>query len=87
MDKDTKKEIISKMLSETILRIIDLSDINFEDKFSNASAEILGQIVEIVKNKELDDFEAMEEIVCVLEQSGIDCGSRHDFRKNSYIKH
>lgn len=74
-----KKEIMSKLLSETILKIINLSVCDFGEKISEASTKILGKIVEIVKNKELDDFSAMEEIVCVLEESGIDCGSRHDF--------
>ncbi len=79
MYNDMKKELISKLLSETIIEIINMSMDDFGEKITEASVEILGKIVEIVKSEEFDDFSAMEEIVCVLEESGINCGGRHDF--------
>ena len=79
MYNDMKKEMISKLLAEAIIEIINMSKDDFGEKISETSFEILGRIVEIVKRKELDDFSAMEEIVCILEDNGINCGGRHDF--------
>ena len=39
----------------------------------------LKEIQAVLKNSELDDFEAMEEIVCILNRYGWNTGSRHDF--------
>lgn len=39
----------------------------------------LTEIQEIVKNNELSDFDAMEQIVCVFEKYKIGAGGRHDF--------
>ena len=44
--------------------------------------EILEGIRRIVADDTLDDpecFQRIEGIVCVLEENGIDCGTRHDF--------
>lgn len=39
----------------------------------------LNRIRETLLDDSLCDFECIEEIVCILEDSGIGCGSRHDF--------
>lgn len=39
----------------------------------------LKEIQAIIKNSEADDFEAIEEIVCILNKYGWNTGSRHDF--------
>jgi len=79
MNNDIKKELIVKVISDAIFKIIDLYGINFEDAISENSERILIKIAKIVADTELDDFSAMEEIVCLLEENGIDCGNRHDF--------
>ncbi len=51
-----------------------------ENKIANTTAiKMIGEIQEIIMNEEYDDFEAIEEIVCVFERYRIDAGSRHDF--------
>lgn len=41
--------------------------------------DALKKIKTIIENDSLNDFECVEEIVCVFEQLGSSCGSRHDF--------
>ena len=48
----------------------------------NRCFEVLGRIREILADDTLDDpecFQRIEQIVCELENIGVDCGSRHDF--------
>ena len=79
MDKYIKKALISKIMTETILKIIYLSDADLEDRFSQTSGKILSEISKIIRNEDYDDFMVVEEIVCLLENNAIDCGTRHDF--------
>ena len=39
----------------------------------------LKEIQAVLKNSEADDFEAIEEIVCILNKYGQNTGTRHDF--------
>ena len=39
----------------------------------------LDDIKSVLKNDELSDFDAIEQIVCIMENYRIDCGGRHDF--------
>ena len=46
------------------------------------SYEILKKIQEIIRNTDLDDedcFMKIEEIICLFEENGCSCGTRHDF--------
>ncbi|EEG30885.1 hypothetical protein CLOSTMETH_01453 [[Clostridium] methylpentosum DSM 5476] len=45
----------------------------------NRAILTLNRIRETLLDDSLCDFECIEEIVCILEDSGIGCGSRHDF--------
>ena len=39
----------------------------------------LSEIKSVLSNDELSDFDAIEQIVCIMENYRIDCGGRHDF--------
>ena len=52
---------------------------NIEAKLNNLSIKILEEIIVVLKNRELSDFDIVENIVCVLEKYEIDCGPCHDF--------
>lgn len=41
--------------------------------------QCLKEIQSVIKNKELDDFEAVDEIVTILLNYGWDTGARHNF--------
>ena len=44
--------------------------------------KLLAEIREVVRDDRLDDeecFRKIEHIVCLLEDAGVDCGTRHDY--------
>ncbi len=76
---DTKKELLAKLLCESIMNHLEYSHINFKKELETLALTVLSEIQKIVKNKKLDDSEAMEEIVCIFEKYNLDFGNRHDY--------
>ena len=74
-----KLELIQNYIND-IIKII-MEDITPDlSKIADATAiNILDEIKNVICNDELSDFDAVEEIVCILEKNNIYCGSRHDF--------
>ena len=74
-----KHELIQNHIND-IIKII-MEDINPEiSKIADTTAiTILDEIKSVICNKELSDFDAIEEIVQIFEENNIDCGCRHDF--------
>jgi len=74
-----KHELIQNHIND-IIKII-MEDINPEiSKIADTTAiTILDEIKSVICNKELSDFDAIEEIVQIFEKNNIDCGCRHDF--------
>ena len=74
-----KTEIIKSYISDMICNSISDFDID-ADKIANSKAiEMLEEIQQILKNDSLDDFEMIDEIVCVFYKNNIDAGGCHDF--------
>lgn len=77
------EEILLKEVRKAAMDAVALKDsIHAERIIMNACYAALEQIRTILKDDTLDDhdcFRRIEEIVCVYEQLGSDCGSRHDF--------
>ena len=77
-------EILQRMVANMISRgevTVTLSS-NTVKYLDNRCFEVLERIRKIVADDELDDpecFQRIEQIVCELENIGVDCGSRHDF--------
>ncbi len=77
------KELLSRVLSQSCM------EVRFPDLKPDAQAIVemecykaLKRIKEILEDDELEDeecFMKIEEIVCVFEDLGMGCGSRHDF--------
>ena len=77
-------EILQQMVVNMLSRgELGLSlPLDFIDILNQRCVEILERIRRIVADDTLDDpecFHRIEQIVCVLEENGIDCGIRHDF--------
>ena len=77
------KELLLKLLENEECRVVFP---NVEESFSQLvemkSYEILKKIQEIIRNTDLDDedcFMKIEEIICLFEENGCSCGTRHDF--------
>ena len=60
----------------------EITESDIEKLFEKECYVILEKIKKILEDDSLDDkncFERIESIVCLFEEIGSDCGSRHDF--------
>lgn len=74
-----KTEIMKGYISSRICDSID-NIIEFDaNEIANSKAiEILQEIQNVIQS-DMDDFEMIEEIVCIFERYNIDAGACHDF--------
>ncbi len=63
--------MVAKLLEDNIIDYSTIADTN--------AIIALDRIKKVIADDTLSDFEAIEEIICILEENNIDCGSRHDF--------
>lgn len=73
------EDIICKEIGQIILTAYKKEDFDRKEIADSKSLQALQKIKTIIENKELSDFECIEEIVCVFEDIGSGAGSRHDF--------
>lgn len=80
---DLAIQLLSKLLERQQIRVTfpDLT-LTAQEMVEASSYQALCQIREILRDDSLSDpecFEKIERIVCLFEQMGSNCGSRHDF--------
>ena len=73
-----KLELIQNYICDMIKNIFQ-SDFDANQIADSNAILILDKIKKITSDDSLSDFDAIEEIVHLLEENNIDCGSRHDF--------
>lgn len=74
------KEMLVEILHKENISIdFGISKEQIVKLFSDTCFRALARIKAIVENDDLDDFGAIEEIICVLEELGSNGGNRHDF--------
>ena len=76
---DFSNDLLKYIIRQEVERTISETENNAADKVESLSIKILEEIVEILKNHELSDFDIVENIVCIMEKYEIDCGTCHDF--------
>ena len=76
---DIKVEILKEYIAEYINNRIQDFKIDANDIADTAALHIISLIKDVITNDEYSDFDVVEEIVCIFESYGIDCGGRHDF--------
>ena len=54
-------------------------EINADEIADTTAIKALSEIKKIIHDEEKEDFDVVEEIVCVFEKYNIDIGGRHDF--------
>ena len=76
-----------KLLEAIIVNIVkehrgDITGLNIESLFEKECYKALKRIKTILEDDRLEDkecFEKIESIVCLFEEMGSGCGTRHDF--------
>ena len=73
-----KLELIQNHICDMIKNIFE-SNLEINQIADTNAIFILNKIKKVIADDSLSDFDAIEEIVCILEENNIDCGGRHDF--------
>ena len=76
---DFSNDLLKYIIRQEVERTISETENNAADKVESLSIKILEEIVEILKNHELSDFDIVENIVCIMDKYEIDCGVCHEF--------
>jgi hypothetical protein len=78
-----KLELLQNVLFQAVREGLNYAEMSGEinaDKIADTTAiKALSEIKEIIHDEEKEDFDVVEEIVCVFEKYNIDIGGRHDF--------
>ena len=74
-----KTELLKVFISDFInCHIDDILEVDADEIANSVAIKVLGEIQEIIKDDELNDFMKVDEIVCVFEENKIDFGNCHD---------
>ena len=76
------RELFTDFLKSEHFEIKLARSFDWESVVEKKCYVLLTKIREIIRDDQLDDpacFAKIEEIVCLFEDAGIDCGARHDF--------
>ena len=76
---DIKIELLQNCIYDFIKGSLENCTIDVNNIANKKAISALNEIKNILCNNNLSDFDAIEEIVCIFEEYGIDTGGRHDF--------
>ena len=74
-----KLELLQNAISDAISQKLSNTEIDADEIADTTAIKALSEIKEIIRDEEKEDFDVVEEIVCVFEKYHIDMGGRHDF--------
>ena len=74
-----KTELIKNYIASRICDYMDdIIEFDANEIINTKSLEILQEIQNVIQS-DMDDFEMVEEIVCIFERNNLDAGVCHDF--------
>ena len=76
---DIKFELLQNSIYDFLKTTFENCAIDVNNIANTKAITALNAIKEVLSNNNLSDFDAIEEIVCIFEEYGIDTGDRHDF--------
>ena len=76
---DIKLELLKRRIWYMINNSLSMFEIDADEIADTTAIQVLDEIKKVIGNDDLDDFYAVEEIVCIFEKYGISAGGRHDF--------
>ena len=74
-----KAELLKGYIADYITKGINDFEIDADKICNSLSCEALKKIQKVIQSDELNDSQAIEEIVEILESYNVDCGSRNDY--------
>jgi len=74
-----KLELLKGAIFDAITQGLTYAEIDADEIVDTTAIKALSEIKEIVQDEEKEDFDVVEDIVCVFEKYNIDIGGRHDF--------
>lgn len=74
-----KAELIKAYIADMICNSITDFEIDAEKIADTKATMALEEIQQVLNKNDLDDFEMIEEIVCIFEKYKLDAGVCHDF--------
>ena len=78
MAQNVKSELLKDAVIDVITENIDFLGIDPDDIVDTKATKMLGEIQQVLVNKE-NDFEIVEDIVCIFEKYNVSAGTCHDF--------
>ena len=78
MAQNVKLELLKDAVIDVITENIDFLGIDPDDIVDTKATKMLGEIQQVLVNKE-NDFEIVEDIVCIFEKYNVSAGTCHDF--------
>lgn len=77
---DIKLELFAGAVADAINSMIRYIHIETNDTINSVAMAALNEIKYVLANQDIeDDFDVVEEIVCIFEKYNISAGGRHDF--------
>ena len=74
-----KLELLKGAIFNAITSGLMYAEIDADEVADTTAIMALSEIKNIIHDGEKEDFEVVEEIICVFEKYHIDAGGRHDF--------
>ena len=74
-----KLELLKGAIFDAITSGLTYAEIDADKIADTTAIKALSKIKEIIRDEEKEDFDVVEEIVCIFEKYHIDIGGRHDF--------
>ena len=76
---DIKLELLQNHICDFLRDAFETFPPNTSKIADSIAIMALDDIKSVLSNDELSDFDAIEQIVCIMESYRIDCGGRNDF--------
>ena len=75
---DIKLELLQNYIYDYLKDLFERYPANTSKLVDTTAVMALGEIKNVISNDDLSDFDAIEEIVSILEKYNVNCGARHD---------
>ena len=74
-----KLELLQNHISDCVREAFKMNVIDVDEIADSNAINIIDKIKSVICDSNLSDFEAIEQIIYILEENNINCGSRHDY--------